>query len=259
MLQQTQVPRVADVWPRVHGPVPDPEAMAARRTRRGDHRVGPARVPAPGPPAVGGRDDRSPSTAGPTTSPSCPASVATPPARSLAQADDVDVPAIEVNIRRVVERVRGRGCSRPAKPRRETVTARPRPLRGRDRLLALMDVGATAVPAARPALRRVPAAPTVRDARARSPTERTPPPDAVRGIVPPAPRPGDGAAARPACRSPVDELDAEALASLVADGLAVVAPRPRAALALSRQRVPARAQTRDGAEEVARAGRGPAR
>ena len=40
-----------------------------------------------------------------------------------------------------------------------------RPLRGRDRLLALMDVGALLCRPRAPRVRRVPAAPPVRDAR----------------------------------------------------------------------------------------------
>ena len=58
----------------------------------------------------------------------------------LAQADDADVPAIEVNIRRVAERVSGARLSDRAA---EDATVRiGRGLHGRDRLLALMDVGA---------------------------------------------------------------------------------------------------------------------
>ena len=56
MLQQTQVPRVADAWPGFIGALPDPERDGGRRAGRGDHGVGPARLPAPGPPPLGGRD-----------------------------------------------------------------------------------------------------------------------------------------------------------------------------------------------------------
>ena len=57
-----------------------------------------------------------------------------------AQADDLDVAAVEVNVRRVVERVRG-GRLTPLGAEVAMVEI-ARPLRGRDRLLALMDVGA---------------------------------------------------------------------------------------------------------------------
>ncbi len=58
----------------------------------------------------------------------------------LAQADDRDVPAVDVNIRRVVQRVDGRVLTdRDAEAAMVRIGA---PLRGRDRLLALMDVGA---------------------------------------------------------------------------------------------------------------------
>ena len=66
-------------------------AMAAAGPGAVIDRVGAARLPAAGPPAVGGRGGDRRATAGPTTSPSCPASAATPPAAVAAQADDADV------------------------------------------------------------------------------------------------------------------------------------------------------------------------
>src|SRR5262249_22420326 len=57
-----------------------------------------------------------------------------------AQADDVDVPAVEGNIRRVLERVRGTRVT--AREADAAMVAVGKPLTGRDRLLALMDVGA---------------------------------------------------------------------------------------------------------------------
>ena len=57
-----------------------------------------------------------------------------------AQVDDRDVVGIEVNIRRVVQRVAGRRLTdREAEAEARTIGGR---LRGRDRLLALMDLGA---------------------------------------------------------------------------------------------------------------------
>ena len=84
-----------------------------------------------------------------------------------AQADDADVPAIEVNIRRVVERVSG---ARLTEREAEAAMVRiGRPLRGRDRLLALMDVGATVC---RPRAPRCPECPLRRRCATRGPLER---------------------------------------------------------------------------------------
>jgi A/G-specific adenine glycosylase len=65
-----------------------------------------------------------------------------------AQVDDADRVGAEVNIRRVCERVRG---ERLRERQAEEVAAEiAAPLRGRDRLLALMDVGATVCTARSP-------------------------------------------------------------------------------------------------------------
>ena len=135
-----------------------------------------------------------------------------------AQAHDADVPAAEVNIRRVVQRVEGRILGERAV---EAASRRVgRGLAGRNRLLALMDLGATVCTARAPScptcpLRRRCASrgPLAGEARTRQPTfagsfrQR-------RGIVMARLR------AEPAVA--VAELNAEALTSLVADGLAVV-------------------------------------
>ena len=170
MLHQTQVPRVAAVYDDVPRALPDAGGDGRRRAGRGDRRHGAASATRGGRAASttprwcmrDARLARRPRAR-------CPGIGRYTAAAILAQADDADVPAIEVNVRRVVERVRG---ARLAERAAEAAMVRVgRPLHGRDRLLALMDVGALAVPAARPALRRVPAAPTVRDAVARSPDE----------------------------------------------------------------------------------------
>lgn len=135
-----------------------------------------------------------------------------------AQADDADVPAIEVNIRRVVERVSGRRLTD-----REAEAAMPRvgaPLKGRDRLLALMDVGALVC---RPRGPRCDECPLYRRCRTRGPLPheatrpRQPPFDGSfrqqRGVVLARLRAGP---------TPIALLDDKALASLVADGLAIV-------------------------------------
>jgi len=135
----------------------------------------------------------------------------------LAQADDVDVAAVEVNVRRVAEQVSG---TRLSERGAEAASAHiGRPLHGRDRLLALMDVGALLC---RPRTPRCGECPlrlrcTTRGALADETRHRQPPFAGSfrqrRGVV--MARLREGAA-------PQRELDAEALASLVDDGLAVV-------------------------------------
>lgn len=134
-----------------------------------------------------------------------------------AQADDVDVPAVEVNIRRVAERVRGERLSDRAA---EAATVRiGRPLRGRDRLLALMDVGALLC---RPRDPRCGECPLRRRCATRGPL-----PDETRHRQAPfagsfRQRRGEVMGRLREGPAAVAELDGEALASLVADGLAVV-------------------------------------
>jgi A/G-specific adenine glycosylase len=142
----------------------------------------------------------------------------------LAQTDDVDVPAIEVNIRRVAERVCGTKLGERAA---EEATVRiGRPLRGRDRLLALMDVGALLCRPRDPRCRECPL-------RRRCATRGALPDETRHRQAPFAgsfrQRRGEVMARLRAGSVPARELDADALASLVADGLAVVA-RGRARL-----------------------------
>jgi A/G-specific adenine glycosylase len=135
----------------------------------------------------------------------------------LAQADDADIPAVEVNIRRVVERVAG---ARLREREAETASVRiGRPLRGRDRLLALMDVGATLC---RPREPRCPECPLRRRCATRGPL-----PEETRFRQAPfagsfRQRRGEVMARLRESPAPATELDADALASLVSDGLAVV-------------------------------------
>ena len=133
-----------------------------------------------------------------------------------AQADDTDVPAIEVNVRRVVERVIG---ARLTEREAEAAMVRiGRPLRGRDRLLALMDVGAMVC---KPRAPRCPECPLRRRCVTRGPLEgeqrarQTPFAGSFRQ------RRGEVMARLRAGPTPAADLDPEALASLVADGLAV--------------------------------------
>jgi A/G-specific adenine glycosylase len=216
MLHQTQVPRVAAAWPAFIGRFPTPEAMAA---------AGPGEVIAAwGRLGYPRRARRLWEAAVTITSDGWPSDLSTLPgvgrytaAAVLAQCDNSDVPAVEVNIRRVVERVRGvRLTDREAET---AMLAVGRPLRGRDRLLALMDVGALLC---RPTAPRCGECPLHRrcatrgvlagEVRARQPRfegsfrQR-------RGRVLDALRSGP---------SPVVALDADALAALVTDGLATI-------------------------------------
>lgn len=134
-----------------------------------------------------------------------------------AQADGIDSAAVDVNIRRVLERVCGRRLGdREADAEMRRVGA---PLRGRDRLLALMDLGALVC---RPRAPRCGDCPLQRRCRSRGPL----PPDRGRRQASYAgslrQRRGQVLARlRSARRVAVAELDPEALDSLVTDGLAV--------------------------------------
>jgi len=217
MLQQTQVTRVAEVWPHFIGRFPTPVAMAT---------AGPgAVITAWGRLGYPRRARRLWEAASIIASDGWPDDLTALPGVGrytagaiLAQADDADVPAVEVNIRRVVERCRGRTLSE--RDAEAAMVEIGRPLRGRDRLLAVMDVGAVLCRPRAPRcnecpLRRRCATRGVRagESRSRQPAfagsfrQR-------RGQVMARLRTGDAVA--------VDELDGEALASLVADGLAVV-------------------------------------
>jgi A/G-specific adenine glycosylase len=217
MLQQTQVARVLAAWPAFVGRFPTPAAMAAAPL--GDvigawDRLGYPR-----------RARRLWEAATVIARDGWPDDLATLPgvgrytaAAIRAQATDVDVPAVEVNVRRVVQRVEGR---RMGEREAEAASVRVgRGLHGRDRLLALMDLGATVCTARAPCcgeclLRRrcstrgplVGEVRTSQGAFAGSFRQR-------RGLVMARLRSEPAVAAR--------ELDAEALASLVIDGLAVV-------------------------------------
>jgi A/G-specific adenine glycosylase len=217
MLQQTQAGRVADAWPAFIGAFPTPEAMAAATPgavigawgrlgypRRARRLWEAATVIV----RDGWPDDL---TALPGVGRYTAGAV-------LAQADDADVPAVEVNVRRVVERCAG--CRLSEREAEAEMVRLARPLRGRDRLLALMDVGAllcrpreprcAECPLRRRCVAKGPLADETRSTQARfegSFRQR-------RGLV--------MAALREADAVSIDTLDPEALASLVADGLAVV-------------------------------------
>jgi A/G-specific adenine glycosylase len=215
MLHQTQVPRVAAVWPAFMEQFPTPDVMAA---------AGPgAVIEAWGRLGYPRRARRLWDAAVRVTEAGWPDDLTALPgvgrytARAVAcQADGVDVPAIEVNIRRVVERCAGsRLTDRAAEDASVRLGA---PLRGRDRLLALMDVGAELC---RPRAPRCTECPLRRRCATRGPLphEATRPRQAKfagsfrqrRGAVMARLRAGP---------TPIQDLDEEALASLTKDGLA---------------------------------------
>jgi A/G-specific adenine glycosylase len=134
-----------------------------------------------------------------------------------AQADDAEVIGIEVNIRRLCERVRGRRLS--ANDAEAAAIAIAAPMRGRDRLLALMDLGAMVCTARNPACDACPIA--------RHCPTRGPLPDETRhrqGAYAGSFRQRRGTVLARLRTGPARtaELDGEALASLLDDGLAEV-------------------------------------
>jgi A/G-specific adenine glycosylase len=215
MLHQTQVRRVAAVWDDFIGRFPEASTMAA---------AGPAAViTAWGRLGYPRRARRLWEASVVITERGWPDDLTELPgvgrytARAIAaQADDADVPAVEVNVQRVVERVEGRGLS--IRDAEDASIRVGRPLRGRDRLLALMDVGAMLC---RPRDPRCSECPLTR----RCATRGALPHETLRrgqgrfegsfrqrrGVVMARLREGPVA---------VSELDADALASLVSDGLA---------------------------------------
>jgi A/G-specific adenine glycosylase len=134
-----------------------------------------------------------------------------------AQADGVDVPALDVNVRRVVERVRGGRLT--TKDAERAMLEIGRPLRGRDRLLALMDVGAVLC---RPRDPHCAECPLRRRCATRGPLadERRSHQGAFAGSF--RQRRGHVMAKLREGSVPTSQVDPDALASLVQDGLAVV-------------------------------------
>ncbi len=217
MLQQTQVARVLAVWPEFIGRFPEPTVMA-------DGGVG-AVIGAWGRLGYPRRARRLwessvliADAGWPDVLTELPGVGRYTAAAIRAQADDEDVPALEVNIRRVVQRVEGTLLTERAA---ESASARVgRGLQGRDRLLALMDLGATVCTPRGPACT---ACPLRRRCATRGPlpnevTARQPAFEGSfrqrRGLV--------MNRLRAEANVPIAELDAEALASLVGDGLAIV-------------------------------------
>jgi A/G-specific adenine glycosylase len=217
MLQQTQVPRVLAAWPGFIERFPTAGVMA-------DATAGEV-IAAWGRLGYPRRARRLWETATLVDAAGWPADLTTLPgvgrytaAAILAQAEDVDVPAVEVNVRRVVERCTGSVLTDRAAEEEMRVVGRP--LRGRERLLALMDVGAVLCRPREPGCDRCPLRRRCA-ARGALPGERRSRQPAFAGSF--RQRRGEVMASlRAAAKVDVGDLDAEALASLVRDDLAVV-------------------------------------
>ncbi|MCU1426769.1 MAG: adenine glycosylase [Actinomycetia bacterium] len=216
MLHQTQAPRVAAAWHDFIGRFPDPPTTAA---------AGPAAVI-----AAWGRlgyprrarwlweaATRITEHGWPTDLMTLPGVGRYTAAAIAAQANDTDDIGIEVNIRRVCERVRGtRLNDRDAQIAAREISS---PLGGRDRLLALMDVGATVCSARTPRCDACPlfdqcSSRGVHDDETRHRQSR------FEGSF--RQRRGLVLAQLRTAPAPAGDLDGEALFSLIADGLAEV-------------------------------------
>lgn len=217
MLHQTQVPRVAAAWPAFMARFPTPDAMA---------QAGPGAVIAAwGTLGYPRRARRLWEAAVVIAAEGWPDDLASLPgvgrytARAVAaQCDDADLPAVEANTRRVAERAAGRQLS--DRDAEEVLVELGAPLRGRDRLLALMDVGALVCRPRAPRCGECPLCPRCASRGTLTGERRSRQPRFEgsfrqrRGRV----------MARLRAGEPVDAraLDADALTSLVEDGLAVI-------------------------------------
>ena len=223
MLQQTQVGRVAAAWPGFMARFPTPEAMAA--VPAGDVIAAWGRLGYPR------RARRLWEAAGQIAAGGWPADLGVLPSVGrytaeavAAQVDGRDAPAIETNIRRVVERRAGRTLS----PTEAAAASRHagHPLTGRDRLLALMDVGAVLCRPAAPRCPECPLRPGCATASARDPAAfgaplgRRPRQPAYEGSF--RQRRGQVLARLRTGPCPSTDLDGDALAALVEDGLAAL-------------------------------------
>ena len=221
MLQQTQVGRVAAVWPGFMARFPTPESMAAASA--GEVIAAWGRLGYPR------RARRLWEAATQITAGGWPADLTGLPGVGrytaeavAAQVDERDAPAVETNVRRVVERRAGRRLT----PSEAAAACRDagHPLTGRDRLLALMDVGAVLCRPRQPLCPDCPLEPGCATAAAGA----APNPDLGRRPRQPAyegsfrQRRGQVLAQLRAGPHPSAALDAAALASLVDDGLAAL-------------------------------------
>ena len=216
MLHQTQVPRVVAVWDAFIARFPTPDSMAA---------AGPgAVISAWGRLGYPRRARRLYDAAVRITASGWPDDLEELPgvgrytaAAVDAQAADADRIGIEVNIRRVCERVRGGRLSE--REAEQVAIDIARPMRGRDRLLALMDLGATVCTARSPSCDLCPIVTrcATRGVHAEETRHRQ---GRFEGSF--RQRRGQVLARLRAGSTPTGDLDGEALASLLDDGLAEV-------------------------------------
>ncbi len=170
MLHQTQVPRVAARVRRLPRRVPHARGDGRRGARCGDRARGATSATRVGRGGCGRPRSSSPTDGWPDDLADLPGVGRYTAGAIAAQADDVDVLAVEVNIRRVLERVVGERLTTAGAERAMvevgTSAARSRPparAHGRRR---------DAVPPARPVVRRVPARAACASRAACSPTRR---------------------------------------------------------------------------------------
>jgi A/G-specific adenine glycosylase len=223
MLQQTQVGRVAGVWPGFMARFPTAQAMSAARAGEVIAAWGTLGYPR--------RARRLWEAAGRIAAAGWPDDLTDLPGVGrytaeavAAQADGHDTAAIETNIRRVVERRAGQGLTAAEAARASRDAGRP--LAGRDRLLALMDIGAVLC---RPQSPRCPECPLEAGCATAAATD----PATFGACLGRRPRqaPYEGSfrqrrgrilAQLRAGPHPSADLDADALAALVEDGLATL-------------------------------------
>lgn len=216
MLQQTQVARVLDAWPAFMARFPTPDAMAAAAPGEVIREWGRLGYPR--------RARRLWDTAGFVAERGWPDQLTILPgvgrytAGALrALTGDDDAVAVDANIRRVVERASGRRLTERAAEHEAVAVAAP--LRGRDRLLALMDVGALVC---RPRAPRCDECPLTEPCATRGPLPGETRGRQARFAGSFRQRRGEVMATLRAGSCAAETVDAEALASLVTDGLAVV-------------------------------------
>lgn len=216
MLHQTQVPRVAIAWPDFIARFPTAEAMG---------QAGPgAVIEAWGRLGYPRRARRLWEASVLIADSGWPEDLTELPgvgrytaAAVLIQADNEDLPAVEVNVRRVMERMVGRRLTE--REAEQEMLRVGRPLGGRDRLLALMDIGATVCTPRNPSCSSCPLRSRCETRGELPEATRTRQPAfegsfrQARGVV--LARLRDGP-------TPVALLDAKALRSLVTDGLATI-------------------------------------
>jgi A/G-specific adenine glycosylase len=220
MLQQTQVTRVAPVWPGFLARFPTPEAMAAAAPA--DVLVAWGRLGYPR------RARRLWEAAVDVAAHGWPDDLADLPGIGrytadavAAQVDGADVIPVETNVRRVLERRAGRRL-RPGDAGAVAREAGGPGLSGRDRFLALMDVGAVLCRPRAPRCGECPlsrSCVTAADPHRPDPSIRRP---QARFEGSFRQRRGQVMAALRSGPQPAATLDPEVLASLVADGLAAV-------------------------------------